>query len=184
MTKKKKSIISDQRFIVLLVIIALSAIFSIMSKEFRQYTTLLSMLDFSYYDLLMAIGVTFPLITGGVDLSIGTGMVCYALIAGTMVSKPRMAGSSSYGTLPGTGNCDRSTEWCPDRNHEPAAIPCNSLYMYDYPWCRLSLQCYTMAGTYTGWWMVPHNLQDYSWYRKKRFPLPDRFPVDDHSGTV
>ena len=43
------------------------------------------MLDFSYYDLLMAIGVTFPLITGGVDLSIGTGMVCYALIAGTMV---------------------------------------------------------------------------------------------------
>ena len=28
----------------------------------------------------MAIGVTFPLITGGVDLSIGTGMVCYALI--------------------------------------------------------------------------------------------------------
>ena len=85
MTKKKKSILSDQRFIVLLVIIALSAVFSIMSKEFRQYTTLLSMLDFSYYDLLMAIGVTFPLITGGVDLSIGTGMVCYALIAGTMV---------------------------------------------------------------------------------------------------
>ena len=32
MTKKKKSIISDQRFIVLLVIIALTAIFSIMSK--------------------------------------------------------------------------------------------------------------------------------------------------------
>ena len=30
MTKKKKSIISDQRFIVLLVIIALSAIFSIL----------------------------------------------------------------------------------------------------------------------------------------------------------
>ena len=56
-----------------------------MSKEFRQYTTILSMLDFSYYDLLMAIGVTFPLITGGVDLSIGTGMVCYALIGGTLV---------------------------------------------------------------------------------------------------
>ena len=41
MTKKKKSILSDQRFIVLLVIIALTAIFSIMSKEFRQYTTCL-----------------------------------------------------------------------------------------------------------------------------------------------
>ena len=52
MTKKKKSILSDQRFIVLLVIIVLCAIFSGLSKEFRQYTTILSMLDFSYYDLL------------------------------------------------------------------------------------------------------------------------------------
>ena len=146
MTKKKKSIISDQRFIVLLVIIALTAIFSIMSKEFRQYTTLLSMLDFSYYDLLMAIGVTFPLITGGVDLSIGTGMVCYALIAGTMV-----------------------------RSHG---------YMYDHPWCWFSLQRNTMAGTYTGWWMVPLNLQDHSWYRKKCFPLSDRVPVDGSSGSA
>ena len=184
MTKKKKSIISDQRFIVLLVIIALSAIFSIMSKEFRQYTTILSMLDFSYYDLLMAIGVTFPLITGGVDLSIGTGMVCYALIAGTMVRSHGWPVAAAMVLCLVLGIASRSTEWCPDRNHEPAAIPCNSLYMYDYPWCRFSLQCYTMAGTYTGWWMVPHNLQDYSWYRKKRFPLPDWFPVDDHSGTV
>lgn len=82
---KKKSILSDQRFIVVLVIIVLVAIFSGLSKEFRQYSTLLSLLDFSYYDLLMAIGVTFPLITGGVDLSIGTGMVCYALISGTLI---------------------------------------------------------------------------------------------------
>ncbi|MEO2625654.1 ABC transporter permease, partial [Blautia wexlerae] len=51
MTKKKKSILSDQRFIVLLVIIVLFAIFSFKSREFRQYTTILSMLDFSYYDL-------------------------------------------------------------------------------------------------------------------------------------
>ena len=35
MTKKKKSILSDQRFIVLLVIIILCAIFSGLSKEFR-----------------------------------------------------------------------------------------------------------------------------------------------------
>ena len=37
MTKKKKSILSDQRFIVLLVIIVLCAIFSGLRKEFRQY---------------------------------------------------------------------------------------------------------------------------------------------------
>ena len=32
-----------------------------------------------------------------------------------------------------------AAEWCADRYHEPAAIPCNSLYMYDYPWCWISL---------------------------------------------
>ncbi len=82
---KKKSILSDQRFIVLLVIIALVVIYMIFSPEFRKYTSILSMLDFSYYDVLMAIGVTFPLITAGVDLSIGTGMVCYALCAGRLI---------------------------------------------------------------------------------------------------
>lgn len=81
----KKKLLSDQRFIVLLVIIALVAIYLIFSPEFRKYSSLLSMLDFSYYDILMAIGVTFPLITGGVDLSIGTGMVCYALIGGSLI---------------------------------------------------------------------------------------------------
>ena len=106
MTKKKKSILSDQRFIVLLVIIVLFAIFSFKSREFRQYTTILSMLDFSYYDLLMAIGVTFPLITGGVDLSIGTGMVCYALIAGTHGKKPWIwPVAACYGTLHCTWTC-------------------------------------------------------------------------------
>ena len=83
--KKKKGLLSDQRFIVLLVIIALVIVYSIFSKEFRKYTTILSMLDFSYYNTLLAIGVTFPLITAGVDLSIGTGMICYALIGGTLV---------------------------------------------------------------------------------------------------
>ena len=82
---KKKSLLSDQRFIVLLVIIALVVIYMIFSPEFRKYSSILSMLDFSYYDILMAIGVTFPLITAGVDLSIGTGLVCYALVAGRLV---------------------------------------------------------------------------------------------------
>ena len=84
MTKKNK-LLSDQRFIVVLVIIALIVIFAIISPGFRQYSSVVSMLDFSYYDILMAIGVTFPLITAGVDLSIGTGMVCYALLAGQLV---------------------------------------------------------------------------------------------------
>ena len=98
--------------------------------------------------------------------------------------KQQCSSSSSNAALCSAWNCNRRIERCSHWYHEPAAIPCYSLYLYDYPWCWFSLQCYTMAGIITGWWMVPHNLQDYSWYRKKRFPLPDWFPVDDHSGTV
>lgn len=87
MNKKNKalSIIGNQKFIVLLVVIALFIFFSILSPDFRKYTTVLTMLDYSYYIVLMAIGVTFPLITGGVDLSIGTGLICYSLAGGYLI---------------------------------------------------------------------------------------------------
>ena len=78
-TAKKKSTLDrlgGQKFIVILVIIALFLFFFAMSSNFRKYTTIVSILDYSYYIALMAIGVTFPLITGGVDLSIGTGVIC------------------------------------------------------------------------------------------------------------
>ena len=182
MTKKKKSILSDQRFIVLLVIIALSAVFSIMSKEFRQYTTLLSMLDFSYYDLLMAIGVTFPLITGGVDLSIGTGMVCYALIAGTMVRSHGWPVAAAMllclvlGILVGALN----GVLIGIMNLPPfLATLCTCMITRGAgSLCKRN----TVAGTYPGRWMVPYNLQDYCWYRKKCFSLSNWFPVDGTSG--
>ncbi len=85
---KKKSIIArlgGQKFIVLLVVIGLYIFFSLLSEDFRKYTTALSILDYSYYIVLMAIGVTFPLITGGVDLSIGTGLICYSLAGGYLI---------------------------------------------------------------------------------------------------
>lgn len=78
--------LGGQKLIVLLVIMGLAVFFSIMSPNFRKYTTLVSILDYSYYIVLMAIGVTFPLITGGVDLSIGTGLICYSLVGGYLVS--------------------------------------------------------------------------------------------------
>lgn len=86
--EKKKSIIArlgGQKFIVFLVVIALYIFFCLLSEDFRKYTTALSILDYSYYIVLMAIGVTFPLITGGVDLSIGTGLICYSLAGGYLV---------------------------------------------------------------------------------------------------
>ena len=85
---KNKSVISrlgGQKFIVLLVVIGLILFFSAVSPDFRKYTTVMSILDYSYYIALMAIGVTFPLITGGVDLSIGTGLICYSLTGGFLI---------------------------------------------------------------------------------------------------
>ena len=77
--------LGGQKVIVLLVVMALFAFFCIASPNFRQCSTVLSILDYSYYIALMAIGVTFPLITGGVDLSIGTGLICYSLVGGYLV---------------------------------------------------------------------------------------------------
>ena len=77
--------LGGQKFIVLLVVIALFIFFSVMSPNFRKYTTFVNILDFSYYITLMAIGVAFPLMTGGVDLSIGTGRVCYSLVGGYLI---------------------------------------------------------------------------------------------------
>lgn len=77
--------LGGQNVVVFLIVAALFGFFCIASPNFRKYSTMLSILDYSYYITLIAIGVTFPLITGGVDLSIGTGLICYSLIGGYLV---------------------------------------------------------------------------------------------------
>lgn len=75
-----------QRIVVVSVALVLAAFFCIASKDFRKYSTLVTLLDSFYYFMFMAIGVTFCLISGGNDLSIGTGMACYALIGGYCIT--------------------------------------------------------------------------------------------------
>ena len=83
MSKKKSfTLLNGRELMVIGIILAMVVIFSAISPTFRTYPTLVSVLDSVYYVSLMAIGVTFPLITGGVALSIGTGLVCYSLIGG------------------------------------------------------------------------------------------------------
>ena len=79
--------VGAQRAIALLALIVLFLFFCVASPAFRQYSTFVSILDASYYIGFMAIGVTFAIITGGIDLSIGTGLVCSSLIAGTLATK-------------------------------------------------------------------------------------------------
>lgn len=86
MSKKKSfNLLNGREWMVIGIIVAMIAVFSLLSPTFRSYPTFVTTLDSIYYVSLMAIGVTFPLITGGVDLSIGTGLVSYALIGGYLV---------------------------------------------------------------------------------------------------
>ena len=74
-----------QKLVVLAVLVILFLVFSLLSAPFRSYSTFITLLSYSYYIAFMAIGVTFALITGGVDLSLGTGMICYGLIGGYLI---------------------------------------------------------------------------------------------------
>ncbi len=91
--KTKSSImhkIDFQKVVIISVLIVLTTFFSIASPNFRKYTTIITLFGYMYYILLMAIGVTFPLITGGVDLSIGTGLVCYSIVGSYLINHQNM----------------------------------------------------------------------------------------------
>ncbi|MDY2700283.1 MAG: ABC transporter permease [Suilimivivens sp.] len=86
MAKKKPfGKLNGREAMVVGIIILMIILFSLLSPTFRTYSTFVSVLDMAYYIALMAIGVTFPLITGGVDLSIGTGLICYSLFGGYLI---------------------------------------------------------------------------------------------------
>ncbi|NCB35820.1 MAG: ABC transporter permease [Clostridia bacterium] len=78
--KSMMKAVGTQRLVIVGVLFVLFVFFSTASKSFSRYTTIITMCSYMYYIMLMAIGVTFPLITGGVDLSIGTGMICYSIV--------------------------------------------------------------------------------------------------------
>ncbi len=82
--------VGTQKIVVVIVLLVLFGFFCMMSPAIRSYSTILSIFDYSYYITFMAIGVTFALITGGVDLSIGTGMICYGLIGGYLITQKGM----------------------------------------------------------------------------------------------
>src|SRR5699024_1219904 len=76
------NVIGSQKFIAVLALIAIYIFFALSSESFRSIDTLVSIFDSSYYIGFLAIGVTFVIITGGIDLSIGTVMMCSAIIGG------------------------------------------------------------------------------------------------------
>lgn len=71
-----------QKVIAVAALVVLYIFFGIFGNHFLTADTFVSILDSSYYIGFMAIGVTFVIITGGIDLSAGTVMVGSALIGG------------------------------------------------------------------------------------------------------
>ena len=79
MQKKK---LDFNKILAPMVLVLLYVFFSIFGTNFFSKDYLINILDASYYIGFMAIGVTFVIITGGIDLSLGTNMMCAALLGG------------------------------------------------------------------------------------------------------
>lgn len=82
---KMKSILTGtglQKLIAVGALVVLYIFFSMFGNHFLTTDTFVSILDSSYYIGFLAIGTTFVIITGGIDLSSGTVMVGSALIGG------------------------------------------------------------------------------------------------------
>lgn len=71
-----------QELLAPLALIILYIFFSIFGENFFTWDTAENILQASYYIGFMAFGVTFIIITGGIDLSLGTVMMCSALLGG------------------------------------------------------------------------------------------------------
>lgn len=82
---KLKKIFSNQQAVVVLALIVICIVFAIMTDKFMQATTFTNIAKSAYYIAFMAIGVTFVISTGGIDLSIGTVAICSALVGGTLM---------------------------------------------------------------------------------------------------
>lgn len=78
---------NSQKVIITFVLVALYVFFGIFGKNFATSNTLISIFNRSYYVGFLAIGVTFVIITGGIDLSCGAVMGSSALIAGFFFTK-------------------------------------------------------------------------------------------------
>ena len=82
---KIKKIFSNQQAVVIAALIVICVVFSLLTDKFLQGTTFTNISKSAYYVAFMAIGVTFVISTGGIDLSIGTVAICCALIGGTLM---------------------------------------------------------------------------------------------------
>ncbi|MGA2614052.1 MAG: ABC transporter permease [Spirochaetia bacterium] len=64
-------------------LVILYVLFGIFGRDYFAYPTLVNIIDAAFYIGFISMGVTFVIISGGIDLSVGTVMMCAAIIGGT-----------------------------------------------------------------------------------------------------
>ena len=69
-------------------LIVIFAFFSILSPDFFSYGNITNILFSTVVIGTLALGTTFVIITGGIDLSIGTGMALCAVMSGVLIVNP------------------------------------------------------------------------------------------------
>ncbi|MDB5081815.1 MAG: inner-rane translocator [Chloroflexi bacterium] len=79
-----------QRVLAFGALIVLIFIFSLASPNFLQFNNIVGILLATAVNGVLAIGVTFVIITGGIDLSVGTVMTFSAVIAGEVITVGQM----------------------------------------------------------------------------------------------
>ncbi len=88
-TNKKRSLINasaTQKLLAFASLVAMLIIFSFSSPNFFQTDNLISIMLSTAVSGVLGIGVTFVIITGGIDLSIGTLMTFCAVITGVFIT--------------------------------------------------------------------------------------------------
>ena len=102
------------------------------SRDFRKFSTVVTLLDSFYYFCFIAIGVTFCLISGGNDLSVGTGMRAATIVDRWFLHHqawpPDMGGYTGYHCLRADLRC---AERIPGFCYESSGIHRNALHHAD-----------------------------------------------------
>jgi ribose transport system permease protein len=74
-----------QQFLAFASLLVIFIVFSVASPNFLTYGNVLAILYSTVVIGTLALGTTFVIITGGIDLSIGTGMALCAVMSGVMI---------------------------------------------------------------------------------------------------
>ena len=109
MSTKKKSLVSPdarQKLLAFASLVVIFIIFSIASPNFCKFDNVVGILLATAVNGVLAVGVTYVIITGGIDLSIGTVMTFSAVSAGIIITNMHMPiGIGIIGALIAGGLC-------------------------------------------------------------------------------